>query len=124
MQMIKLAEVLDLNSLSLIHPFVSYSYFLFCKKGFLLLISGKTTYPYTRYSHTMAGVFRLIKGPQRQLVGRHGVVQRADPRALELQAAMDILAEVFSIRSSEVSEMIRLRSEEREIWPERFCIED
>jgi hypothetical protein len=59
----------------------------------------------------MAGVFDLIKGPQRQLVGRHGVVQRADPRALELQAAMEILAEVFSIRTQEVEEMILSRFE-------------
>lgn len=70
----------------------------------------------------MAGVFGLIKGPQRQLVGRHGMVQRADPRALELQAAMEILAEVFCVRTSEIEEMIRLRSEERELWPERFWL--
>ncbi len=72
--------------------------------------------------YTMAGVFELIMGPQPQkrLVGRHGVVQRADPRALELQAAMEILAEVFGIRTSEVEEIIRVRSEEREMWPERF----
>jgi hypothetical protein len=35
---------------------------------------------------------------------------------LELQAAMEILAEVFNIRPSEVEEMIRLRSEDREMW--------
>jgi len=64
----------------------------------------------------MAGVFGLMKGPQKQLVGCHGAVQRADPRALELQAAMEILAEVFDIRPSEVEEMIRLRSEDREMW--------
>lgn len=70
----------------------------------------------------MAGVFELIKGPQKRLVGRHGVVQLADPRALELQVAMDILAEVFSIRTSEVEEMIRYRSEAKELWPESFCL--
>lgn len=53
----------------------------------------------------MAGVFRLIKGPQRQLVGRHGVVQRVNPRALELQAAKEILAETFGVRISEVEEI-------------------
>ncbi len=34
--------------------------------------------------------------------------------------AMEILAEVFCVRTSEVEEMIRQRSEERELWPERF----
>jgi hypothetical protein len=77
----------------------------------------------------MAGVFELIKGPQRQLVGQHGKVQRADTRALELQAAMEILAEVFSIRSSEVEEMIRRRfetegSKEDRLWPLEFRLEE
>lgn len=81
----------------------------------------------------MAGVFELIKGPQKQLVGRHGVIQRADPRALELQAAMEILAEVFSIRTAEVQEMIQSRFEtyhfedvslkEDGLWPREFWLE-
>jgi hypothetical protein len=72
----------------------------------------------------MAGVFELIMGPQPQkhLVGRYGAVQRTDPRALELQVAVEILAEVFGIRTSEVKEIIRARSEEREMWPERFGV--
>jgi hypothetical protein len=70
----------------------------------------------------MAGVFELIKGPQRRLVGLHGVVQRADPRALELQAAMEILSEVFSIRTSEVEEMLKQRYEEKIEWPQEFCL--
>jgi hypothetical protein len=72
----------------------------------------------------MAGVFELIKGPQRQLVGRHGAFQRADPRALELQAAMEILAEVFSIRASEVEKMLKQRYEEKIEWPQEFCLID
>jgi hypothetical protein len=70
----------------------------------------------------MAGVFELIKGPQRRLVGLHGVVQRADPRALELQAAMEILSEVFSIRTSEVEEMLKQRYEEKIEWPQEFYL--
>ncbi len=67
------------------------------------------------------------------MVGCHGAVQRADPRALELQAAMEILAEVFSIRTSEVEEMIQNRFEvshsedvrlkEDGLWPREFWIE-
>lgn len=75
----------------------------------------------------------MIRGPQRQLVGRHGAVQRADPRALELQAAMEILAEVFSIKPAEVEEMIRSRfdvahtedvsSKEDGLWPRELWLE-
>ncbi len=81
----------------------------------------------------MAGVFGLIKGPQRQLVVQHGKVQRADPRSLELQAAVEILAEVFDIEISEVSEMIRSRFEEPVcegantadgLWPREFWLTD
>jgi hypothetical protein len=74
----------------------------------------------------MAGVFELIMGPQPQkhLVGRYGAVQRTDPRALELQAAVEILAEVFGIKTAEVEEIIRVRSEEREVWPERFWVSE
>lgn len=81
----------------------------------------------------MAGVFKRTKGPQRRLVGRSVAVQRADPRALELQAAMEILAEVFSIRPSEVEEMIQSRFEAGSfedigpkgdgLWPREFWIE-
>ncbi len=79
----------------------------------------------------MAGVFELIKGPQRQLVGHHRAVPRADLRALELQAAMEILAEVFRVRLSEVDEMIQSRLEEitwqsdekKDLWPEMLWIE-
>jgi hypothetical protein len=82
----------------------------------------------------MAGVFGLIKGPQRQLVGRYGAVKQADPRALELQAAMEILAEVFRVRLSDVDEMIQNRFEasqskaaslnEDELWPREFWLSD
>ncbi len=81
----------------------------------------------------MAGVFGLIKGPQRQLVGQHGKVARADPRSLELQAAVEILAEVFGIKTSEVSEMIQSRFEKPisdgvetadGLWPREFWLMD
>ncbi len=81
----------------------------------------------------MAGVFGLTKGPQRQLVGQHGKVQRADPRSLELQAAIEILAEVFDIEICEVSEMIQNRFEEipsqeaicekDDLWPQEFWLD-
>jgi len=81
---------------------------------------------------TMAGVLGLIKGSQRRLVVRSEKAPWVDPRVLELQTAMEILAEVFGIRISEVEEMLRQRSEvevevpscsgEGALWPESFCL--
>ena len=51
---------------------------------------------------------------------------------MELEAAKEILAEVFKIRLSEVDEMIRCRFEaddmgpmgsEDDLWPQEFCLE-
>lgn len=39
---------------------------------------------------------------------------------LKLHAAQEILSEVFGITVVEAEEMIRQRSKERIIWPERF----
>jgi len=47
-----------------------------------------------------------------------------DPVDLELCAAKEILAEVFGITLPEVDEMIKQRSEERMIWPERFWLDE
>jgi hypothetical protein len=43
---------------------------------------------------------------------------------MELHAAKEILAEVFGITIPKVEEMIRQRSEERMLWPERFWLEE
>ncbi len=76
----------------------------------------------------MAGVFGLITRPRKQLVGHHGIIRQADPRALELQAAMEILAEVFRIGVSDVEEMIQNRfddigSKRNGLWPGEFWLE-
>ena len=67
---------------------------------------------------------------QRRLVKRSERAPWVDPRVLELQTAMEILAEVFGIRISEVEEMLRQRGEEEvqscsgedALWPESFCL--
>ena len=56
-----------------------------------------------------------------------------DMKAMELEAAKEILAEVFRVRLSEVDEMIRCRFEAEDIgsvgyegyglWPQEFCLE-
>jgi hypothetical protein len=68
----------------------------------------------------MAGVFELIRGPRKSLVKPIVVLGCVNPSALELQAAREILPEVFAIRLLDVDEMLRLRSEDSELWPERF----
>jgi len=51
---------------------------------------------------------------------------------MELEAAKEILAEVFGVRLSEVDEMIRCRFEDDDmgpmasddgLWPQEFCLE-
>ncbi len=56
------------------------------------------------------------------------MIRQADPRALELQAAMEILAEVFRIGVSDVEEMIQNRfddisSKENGRWPREFWLD-
>jgi hypothetical protein len=71
----------------------------------------------------MAGVLGQLFGPQKTAV--------QDRRAMELEAAREILAEVFGVKLSEVDEMIENRfqaGEERrsmdgELWPQELWIE-
>jgi hypothetical protein len=81
---------------------------------------------------TMAGVLELIMCPQKRLIVRSGKAPWVDPRVMELQTAMEILAEVFGIGISEVEEMLMARqrgevevqscSREGALWPESFCL--
>jgi len=74
----------------------------------------------------MVGVLEQLIRPQNKAVHR-------DLKAMELEAAKEILAEVFKVRISEVDEMIQNRFEEvhpqeacREedaLWPQEFCLE-
>ena len=43
---------------------------------------------------------------------------------MKLQAAQEILAEVFGISLAEAEEMIKQRSRERTLWPERFSADE
>jgi len=75
----------------------------------------------------MAGVLEQLIRPQKR------AVVHCNPKALELQTAKEILAEVFRVRLSEVDEMIRNRfeaagfegvvSKEEGLWPAEFCLE-
>jgi hypothetical protein len=48
----------------------------------------------------MAGVFE-------KLIKSHKMAMQCDPKALELETAKEILAEVFKVRLSDVDEMIK-----------------
>jgi hypothetical protein len=75
----------------------------------------------------MAGVLGQLIRPQKK------VVVYRNPKALELQTAKEILAEVFKVRPSEVDEMIQNRfevasfeddrSKEKGLWPQEFRLE-
>jgi hypothetical protein len=55
----------------------------------------------------MAGVLEKIRWPQKKLVVVHSSsAPKMELRVLELQAAKEILAEIFSVRISDVEEMI------------------
>jgi len=82
----------------------------------------------------MAGVLEQIIGPQKQrrLVQRSVKAPWVNPKVLELQTAMEILAEVFGITTSEVEMMLQERSRpevrpckgEYGSWPESFSLVD
>jgi hypothetical protein len=75
----------------------------------------------------MAGVLEQLFRSQKKAMYR-------DPKAIELETAKEILAEVFRVRLSEVDEMIHNRfeavdnedigSEENELlWPQEFSLD-
>ena len=77
----------------------------------------------------MAGVLERVKWPQKRIAQelRHSRTRRVDQKILELQAAKEILAEVFDVVISDVEEMIRnryadvrCRKESDELWPREF----
>jgi hypothetical protein len=79
----------------------------------------------------MAGVLeQLIRSQKRAVVH---LTSRMNPKALELQMAKEILAEVFRVRLSEVDEMIQNRFEKAPseaacckndgLWPQEFWLE-
>ena len=122
--------LIDLDwSLPTIFLFVSYLYFLIWKYVFLILFSGQTTYPCTQNVLIMAAVLEHLFRQQKKPV-EHCRASKSQ-KALELEAAREILAEVFGVHLSEVDEMIRNRfqSSEKEAhgeghgpWPQEFWV--
>jgi hypothetical protein len=74
----------------------------------------------------MAGVFELLRPQKRAVVH---CTSRMNPKALELETAKEILAEVFRVRISDVDKMIQNRfqaddtaSKENGQWPQEFWL--
>lgn len=61
-----------------------------------------------------------MRRSQKKLVSQHIPLDNTPLKVLELQAAKELLAETFGISVLEVEEMILLRCEEKELWPESF----
>jgi len=82
--------------------------------------------------HIMGGVLERIRWLQKRSAIALLPSPPVDPMILELQAAKEILAEVFRVRVSEVDEMILNRydvryeensPEDGEMWPREFQLE-
>lgn len=72
-----------------------------------------------------------MAGVLEQLIRQQNRVVHRDLKAMELEAAKEILAEVFRVPLSEVDEMIRCRFEAEDtgsmasedgLWPQEFWI--
>jgi hypothetical protein len=80
----------------------------------------------------MAGVLEQLISPQKRAVVHR--TSRMNPKALELQMAKEILAEVFMVRISEVDEMLQNRVEKAPsqaacckndgLWPQEFWLDE
>ena len=80
-----------------------------------------------QYVSIMAGILERLSWPQKK------TVHRSDLKAMELEAAREILAEVFRVSPSEVDEMIENRlekvpsieacCEEDGLWPQELWVE-
>ncbi|MCX6673863.1 MAG: hypothetical protein NTY37_08815 [Methanothrix sp.] len=79
----------------------------------------------------MAGVLEQLIRPRKRAVVH--CTSRMNPKALELQTAKEILAEVFRVRVSEVDEMIQNRFDQARSqddrhdedgqWPQEFWLD-
>jgi hypothetical protein len=63
------------------------------------------------------------EGSRRRLVGNNVPISSRDARALQLRAAMEILAEVFGTDISDVKRMLEKRCEEGVQWPQEFYMD-
>lgn len=71
----------------------------------------------------MAGVLESMRRSRKQIVKQSMSMDLVPTKVLELQTAKEILAEIFSTDISDVEEMIQMRCEKVESYPEHLWAE-
>jgi len=71
----------------------------------------------------MAGVLERMRRSRKQIVKQSMSMDLVPTKVLELQTAKEILAEIFSTDISDVEEMIQMRCEKVESYPEGLWAE-
>ena len=72
---------------------------------------------------TMAGVLERIMQSRKRIIRQTTPLDAVPHKVLQLQMAKEILAETFGVSVREVEEMIQMRCEEKESWPEGLWVE-
>jgi hypothetical protein len=72
---------------------------------------------------TMAGVLERIMQSRKRIIRQTTPLDAVPVKVLQLQMAKEILAETFGVSVREVEEMIQMRCEEKESWPEGLWVE-
>jgi hypothetical protein len=71
----------------------------------------------------MAGVLERIMQSRKRIIRQKTPLDAVPIRVLQLQMAKEILAETFGVSVREVEEMIQMRCDEKEAWPEGLWVE-
>jgi hypothetical protein len=71
----------------------------------------------------MAGVLERIIQSRKRIIRQTTPLDAVPLKVLQLQMAKEILAETFGVSVREVEEMIQMRCEEKEPWPEVLWVE-
>ena len=72
---------------------------------------------------TMAGVLERIIQSRKRIIRQTTPLDAVPLKVLQLQMAKEILAETFGVSVREVEEMIQMRCEEKESWPQGLWVE-
>jgi hypothetical protein len=71
----------------------------------------------------MAGVLERIMQSRKRIIRQNAPFDVIPTKVMQHQMAKEILAETFGISVRDVEEMIRMRCEEKESWPEGLWVE-
>jgi hypothetical protein len=71
----------------------------------------------------MAGVLERIMQSKKKIAKQSMPMDMVPTKVLQLQMAKEILAETFGVSVREVEEMIQMRCNEKEAWPEGLWVE-